>query len=132
MDADHAKPFTTVRAACLASPALAATNVRFYSATVAEADSEIIRANLDYLSCQLVSEHSRISVNRVPSGKCVKIASTDPNLADAHDCLSRGEYGDRGLRFHKFSRAPKDDLPHKRSLKSALSMTLNRQIDPII
>src|SRR4029077_17980679 len=89
MDAAHAKPFTTVLAACLAGPALAATDGWFDSATVARTDSKIIRANLDYFSRQFVSQHSRIGVGWVPSGECVEIASANPDLVDAHHCLSR-------------------------------------------
>ena len=113
MDADHAKLFAAIGAACLAWLALPTTNVRFYGATVAGADAEIIRANFDYFSGKFMPEHSGICIDRVASGECVKIASTDAYLADANECFSRRKCGNGHIPFHKLPGVAKDDLPHR-------------------
>jgi hypothetical protein len=54
MDSDHAKLFAAIRAACFARLTLAATNIGFNRAAIADTDSKIIYVNLDHLSRKLM------------------------------------------------------------------------------
>src|SRR6266852_2415293 len=119
MDSDHAKLFTAIGAACFTGFTLAATNIGFNGAAIADTDAKIIHFNLDHLSCKLMPQNPWIGVNRMPSGKCVKIAATDPDLANTDDRLPRGEYRYGCLSGHKLSRSSKHDLSHKHLLRLA-------------
>src|ERR1700730_3894965 len=57
----------------------------------------------------------------MPSGESVKIAATNPNLANTNDCLPGGEYGYGCLSRHKLSRSAKHDLSHKHVLPLSLT-----------
>ena len=88
MNSEHFQICTAVRPSDAAGITVSAVNIRIYHNTVSDSDSIlVIFGDRFYYSCQLMSDHSRISDEPVCPAECSNITSTDPCCNDPDQCL---------------------------------------------
>lgn len=112
MYADQPEVFAAIRSSHSASAALAATDVRFDSASIARAKSSRILGHFHNFASKLVPQNTWICVYRVPSGNSMKIASTNPDSMNSNQGFSTGGHWARDLQVDKLARSVQQNSSH--------------------
>jgi hypothetical protein len=112
MYTDQPKVLAAIRSSRSASATLAATHVRFDGAKIAQRKSPRIPGHFHYFASKLVPQHTRVRIDRVPSGKSMKIASANPDSMNSNQGLSAGGHWAWDLDVDQLARSVQQNSSH--------------------
>jgi hypothetical protein len=114
---DQTKSFAAVRSSGFASTALTATDVRFNGASVPWLQPSIILRDLCDFARKLMTQNTRIGIDRMSSRERVKVASTNTYPMNLNQGFSTGGHRTRDLKINKLAGSLQQNLSHDVILK---------------